>query len=164
MPSRSGSERLAELRRRAEARLRSAIGPRREVPAQDVSRLMGELEVHAVELELQNEELRATQVQLQDARDRYFQHYDLAPVGYLTLDREGTVLEANLQAARLLRRERGRLVGTVVMRSSSGNGTFPTLGTPRAPVVRTGTDPASSARRRPHGGRRPIAGGPMLQE
>ena len=70
-----------------------------------------ELEVHQIELEMQNQELRQTQVKLDAARARYFDLYDLAPVGYVTLSESGLILEANLTVASLLGVTRGALVG-----------------------------------------------------
>jgi PAS domain S-box-containing protein len=62
-----------------------------------------------VELEMQNDEIRRTQAELETALVKYTDLYDFAPVAYLTLDQSGLVLEANLTAARLLGTERGRL-------------------------------------------------------
>ncbi|MDD5209293.1 MAG: PAS domain-containing sensor histidine kinase [Elusimicrobiales bacterium] len=64
-------------------------------------KLMHELRVHQIELELQNEELITAQAQLQAAQARYFDLYDQAPVGYLTLDANGIILTANFTAAKL---------------------------------------------------------------
>jgi PAS domain S-box-containing protein len=87
--------------------------PAAPVPGSEPSHaaLMHELHVHQAELESQNEELRRTQIDLSAARDRYFDLYDFAPVGYFTLDREGTVIEANLTGAALLGSDRRALLG-----------------------------------------------------
>ncbi|MFA6033976.1 MAG: EAL domain-containing protein [Myxococcota bacterium] len=73
-------------------------------------RLLQELRVHQIELEMQNEELRRAQDELETARARYFDLYDLAPVGYVTVSGSGLVLEANLTAATLLGVNRESLV------------------------------------------------------
>jgi PAS domain S-box-containing protein len=99
-------DRADELRQRAEARVREgAVRTPKDVEALSPTqtwRLLHDLQVHQIELEMQNEELRRTQVELDAARERYFGLYDLAPVGYCTVSESGLTLEANLTAARLL--------------------------------------------------------------
>ena len=76
----------------------------------DAQRVLHDLQVHRIELELQNEELRRAQDALEASRARYFDLYDLAPVGYFTLNEGGLILEANLTGANLLGVARRALV------------------------------------------------------
>jgi PAS domain S-box-containing protein len=73
--------------------------------------LLHELQVYQVELERQNEQLRESRTQAEAALERYTELYDFAPVGYLSLSVDGTILEVNLPGARLMGLERSRLVG-----------------------------------------------------
>jgi PAS domain-containing protein len=98
------------LRRRAEALLKKSPHPGSRTPAADAQKVVHELGVHQVELEMQNEELRRTELELMRSRDRFSDLYDFAPVGYLTINLEGTVLEANLTAAKMLGVVRNQLV------------------------------------------------------
>lgn len=102
----------AELRRRARERLgkREKNGETRKSDA-NAQRLIHELEVHQIELEMQNEELRAAYEEIQSGLARYTDLYDFAPVVYLTLSRDGTIAESNLAAARLLGVPREHLIG-----------------------------------------------------
>ncbi len=79
--------------------------------------LVHELRVHQIELEMQNEELRRTQVELSATRARYFDLFDLAPVGYLIVRESGLILQANLTAAAMLGKVRGALTDRPVSRS-----------------------------------------------
>jgi PAS domain S-box-containing protein len=101
----------ADLRRRAEAFLRTAPDELARMPITDVQTLVHELQVHQIELGIQNEELRRAQVELADSRDRYTDLYEFAPMGYLSLDASGRIREANLSASTLLAVERRRLIG-----------------------------------------------------
>ena len=101
----------AELRRQAEERLQAKTAgvhfPRTEEAAQ---RLVYELEVHQIELEMQNAELRRIQEELEISRNMYVELYDFAPVGYFTIDAHGLIEGVNLTGAHLMGIERGLLL------------------------------------------------------
>jgi len=78
--------------------------------------LLHELRVHQIELEMQNEELRRIQLELEVARSRYFDLYDLAPVSYCCVSERGLFLEANLATADLLGVPRSKLAGQMISR------------------------------------------------
>ncbi len=86
------------------------LGEQKIVGQEETLALLEELRIHQVELETQNDELRQVQAELEASRARYFDLYDLAPVGYLTVDEKGVVLQANLRAAILLATDRSTLV------------------------------------------------------
>ena len=73
---------------------------------------MHELNVHKIELEIQNEELRQSQLDLDESREKYIELYDFAPVGYLTLNEKGVITMANLTAANLLGFSKAELVNS----------------------------------------------------
>src|SRR5437867_1361031 len=97
------------LREQAEERLRATRRDVAAMPVKDVQQLVHELQVHQIELEMQNDELRRTQTELEAARDRYVDLYDFSPASYLTMDTHGTIVEANLRAGTLLGIHRNEL-------------------------------------------------------
>ena len=94
------------LRQLAEeiVRKKAALPPEnsKAIPPEEIQKLLHELRVHQIELEMQNHELRQAMIELDDSRARYFDLYDLAPVGYFTISEKGLILEANLTAATML--------------------------------------------------------------
>ena len=104
-----------ELRHRAEARLRARRENQRPRAGAgkseaDTQRLHHELQVHQVELEMQNAELQEARDRMEALLEKYTDLYDFAPVGYFSLDEQGRILELNLRGAALLGRERSRLI------------------------------------------------------
>ncbi|GAA5182167.1 hypothetical protein GCM10025771_30790 [Niveibacterium umoris] len=99
-----------ELRQEAERKLAAR---RLLLPDDEPSslRLVHELQVHQIELEMQNEELVHVQSELEHALKRYEQLYENAPVGYLTLSADGIIGALNLTAATMFGAERAVLVG-----------------------------------------------------
>lgn len=98
----------AQLRAAAETLLENS--PLNEAAARPAEDLLHELQVHQIELEMQNEALRQSKIALEEARDRYVDLYDFAPVGYLTLTPEGTISEINLTGTVLLGMTRNQLL------------------------------------------------------
>ena len=115
-------ERQPDRRRKAEAEL--ATQATQAVPAdgtdslspEQSQALVHELRVHQIELEMQNEELRLLQVAMDSTRARYFDLYDLAPVGYCTVSAQGLILQSNLKATQLLGQSRKSLLGQPLSR------------------------------------------------
>ncbi len=102
---------LAELRRRAEKRLKGDSARQAPPPTEaGTKRLLHELQVHQLELEMQNAELREARDEIETQLGRYTDLYDFAPVGYYSVDEQGLILEVNLTGAALLGVERSRLL------------------------------------------------------
>ena len=99
-----------DLRSKAEEALKSVDESSIEFSGEDMRQLIHELRVYQVELEIQNEELRRVQNDLEISRSRYADLYDFSPVGYLTFDQQGLIVEANLTAANQLSTERAILL------------------------------------------------------
>jgi len=102
----------AELRRRAEERLQAkTVAQRSPRSAEAMQRLVHELEVHRIELEMQNEALHQARDEVDSVLAKYTDLYDFAPAGYFTLNRNETISAVNLSGAELLGIERSELVG-----------------------------------------------------
>lgn len=102
------------LRRKVEEILRTTRQDVAALPVGDVQELIHELQVHQIELEMQNDALRDAQQELEESREQYRQLYDHAPMGYLTVDRGGIIREANLMAGLLFGIGRDRMTGMQV--------------------------------------------------
>src|SRR5271165_6351903 len=90
---------------RTEVHVAAADAPA-PAPTRSADELLHELQVHQLELEMQNDELRRVQTALEESRDRYLDLYELAPVAYLTLTRETRIAAINLTGAALLGEDR----------------------------------------------------------
>ena len=106
-----------ELRRRAEVRLlkrqvKAGGEPKSEA---DVRRLLHELQVHQIELQMQNAELLNARNESEELLEKFSDLYDFAPVGYFSLDERGQILEVNLTGAALLGVDRSQLVKRCVL-------------------------------------------------
>jgi diguanylate cyclase (GGDEF)-like protein/PAS domain S-box-containing protein len=114
LPGLSIEERLT-LRNRAEERFASQSpfpsGEEQDQLPQPIRHLLHELQVHQIELQMQNEELRRTQLELDTSQARYFDFYDLAPVGYCAVSDKGLIKQANLTTASMLGALRQALLG-----------------------------------------------------
>jgi len=109
--SRYKNKSAEELRRRAEKQLQKQM-KKTTPPATmaEMQRIVHELEVHQIELEMQNEELQQARSELESFLAKYTDLYDFAPVGYFTLDKNGLILQVNLTGASMLGFDRSRLV------------------------------------------------------
>ena len=102
---------VRNLRKKAEEKLKKE-GNKAKIPEEihDKERLLHELQVHQVELEMQNEELQQAYERAEEALKKYTILYDFAPAGYFTLDAEGTICELNFTGAELLGDRRVHLI------------------------------------------------------
>jgi len=100
---------LRELRERA-TKFLTVTPEQAEITEEDVKKLIHELYTYQIELELQNEDLRNTQQELEQSRRRYADLYDFAPVAYFTISDKGLIVEANLTAGTMLGVARGHLL------------------------------------------------------
>ena len=103
---------VQNLRAKAEAQVEknNDVSSANSLMVESTNKLLHELQVHQIELEMQNEELRESQIALEIVRSRYFDLYDMAPVGYLTLSRNSLIQQANLTVATMLGTNRQSLI------------------------------------------------------
>lgn len=103
----------SDLRKKAEILLQKDESKKHaQLSESEALKLIHELEVHQIELELQNEELVLAKAALQVTKEKYVELYDFAPNGYFTLSRKGEILELNLAGAKMLNRERSNLINS----------------------------------------------------
>jgi PAS domain S-box-containing protein len=107
---RKGTASAGGLRSRAEDQLQRQGESLNGLTSDQMQAIIHDLHVHEIELEMQNEQLRETQADLEAAREQFVELYDFAPIGYLTLDRSGIIKRANLTSVSMLGVERARLV------------------------------------------------------
>ncbi|MDR3653187.1 MAG: PAS domain-containing protein [Paludibacter sp.] len=101
------------LRIKAEEKLKNKLKSKSTDDTEhDAQKLLHELQVHQIELEMQNEELREATEAAQVALKKYTMLYDLAPMGYFTLNHDGAILELNFTGAEMLGDRRFSLVGS----------------------------------------------------
>ena len=96
-------QKAEELQRISESKYRPKLSE------EETSKLIHELEVHQIELEMQKEELMLAKDEVENALQKYSDLYDFAPTGYFTLTNSGKVLDLNLVGSQLLRKERSKL-------------------------------------------------------
>lgn len=106
----------ADIRKEAEKRLRLTTVHSDNLSPMDMKKLVHELQVHQIELEMQNEEIRNAQDDLEKSRSRYADLYDFSPISYLTINTRGIILESNLTAAKQLGTERSQLINKPLFR------------------------------------------------
>ena len=100
----------SKLRAEAEKKVARSADKSEEMKKRDLDKLVHELLVHQVELEMQNEELRGAQEQIAKSRNAYADLYDFSPVGYLTFNGDALIIGLNLTGAALLGVERQKLL------------------------------------------------------
>jgi signal transduction histidine kinase len=105
--------RFEELQKRAEEHLAMRQEPDCDLSDSnaDLRRLVHELDVHRIELEMQQEELLKSRAELEESLSRYMELYDFAPIGYLSIDQDCRILQLNLTASKLIGIDRSKLVG-----------------------------------------------------
>ena len=104
----------SDLRKQAENKLQQMNSESSNTRPDEFKKILHELNVYQIELEMQNEQLRRTQFEIEEQRDKYTNLYDFSPVAYLTLNNNSLIIEANLTACKLFDIERNHLISTSV--------------------------------------------------
>ncbi|MBA3873058.1 MAG: GAF domain-containing protein [Anaerolineae bacterium] len=110
MAKQEDTDNYSELRKQAEAKITTELSQIVFFSPEDAKRIIHELRVHQIELELQNEELRATQIELETSRHKYMDLYEFSPVGLLTMDNNERIEEANLTFVTMVGVDREKLI------------------------------------------------------
>ena len=110
------SSEAARLRQKAEKLLEDSRGNTSGCSTSNQAEVFHELQVHQMELEIQNEELRRIQNELQESRNRYHDLYEYAPIGYLTLNNNYKITGINLTGSQLLNIERSHIQDSLFTR------------------------------------------------
>jgi two-component system, sensor histidine kinase PdtaS len=105
-----GKKKTKELRKLAEDVLKNQPLSSKDLSHKETDKLIHELQVHQIELEMQNDELQKTQVLLEKSRTKYSDLYDFAPVSYLTVSEQGIIQQANLTSSIMLGEDRDKLL------------------------------------------------------
>ncbi len=104
-----------KLRQRAEKILKKKLtNTNLQLSQEEMQKLIYELEVHQIELELQNEELKMAQAASKNYAEKYHELYDFAPIGYLSLSKDGAIQEINLWASKMLGKDRSHLKNSLL--------------------------------------------------
>ncbi len=108
----SNKSEFSDFRQKAEALLKEkSVKTLSHLSEIEITTLIHELEVHQIELELQNEELKLARSAALENAEKYTDLYDFAPTGYFTLSRDGKIIDLNLTAAEMIGKERSQLIG-----------------------------------------------------
>jgi PAS domain S-box-containing protein len=99
------------LRQRAQEVQRKTRGPLSGEPSRETGELARDLGAHRIELDMQNNELRASHAAIEASRQKYADLFDFAPVGYFVLDEKGAVTDVNITGSALLGKEKSRIIG-----------------------------------------------------
>ena len=114
MKNQDTKSKAAILREKAEESLKKKFSKRNENTSEfDTQKLFHELEVHQIELEMQNEELMLARTAAEEAAEKYTEIFDFSPLGYFVLNKEGIITELNLSGAEMIGKDRSNLKNSI---------------------------------------------------